>query len=143
MFVSIGDERVLLKWELGFTVRSKFSELFLTISVYRTKHAEDQETKKETLREYSSSEASASSSGEDSDKEEEIEYEDIPLSEKEKNELSAKILRAELMGDDVSLLLSFTYSIEDCPRRFLFHVFLGTAIVSIKGVFDPLSAKID
>lgn len=60
-------------------------------------------TRKDAVKEYSSSsEASASSSGEEEEKK--IEYEDIPLTEKEKNEISAKILRAELMGDDVCLI---------------------------------------
>ena len=67
-------------------------------------------TKKDVVKEYSSSEASASSSGDD-DEEEEVEYEDVPLTEKEKNEISAKILRAELMGDDVCYLLKrFCYA---------------------------------
>ena len=64
------------------------------------------ESRKEVGKEYSSSsEASASSSGEE--EEEKIEYEDIPLTEKEKNEISAKILRAELMGDDVCVNIIF------------------------------------
>lgn len=67
------------------------------------------ESKKNVVKEYSSSsEASASSSGEE--EEDKVEYEDIPLTEKEKNEISAKILRAELMGNDVCM----NYIISGC-----------------------------
>ena len=52
------------------------------------------------------SESESESSSEEELKEEaEDQYELISLSEKEKNEISAKLLRAELMGNDVSIMI--------------------------------------
>jgi len=67
-------------------------------------------SKRPQSKEYSDSSSDSNSNEENNDEseeEKEEEFEMIPLSEKEKNEISAKILRAELMGDDVSM--------HDCP----------------------------
>ncbi|XP_066932619.1 CWF19-like protein 2 [Clytia hemisphaerica] len=66
----------------------------------RTHHSPEQQRSRKHVKEYSSSDsdASASSSGEEEEAKEEFEM--VALSEKEKNEISAKILRAELMGND-------------------------------------------